>query len=232
MASIKRFIKAIRDYYGKGQVGDIAFLKTQILGISAAPEFLTQLEDLAGYAPAIDLEALSQLPEGTLGHAYARHMQKNKIHPLVISPDLQEDAKQDPFALRYTATHDMFHILLEFDTSYAGEMGVLAFTVAQNYSKFLNAYMPFAKSVYPWIFSAQKEAILANLSKGDVLGKQAECLLLYRFEDNWARPISDIRAELELVLEESDSPSTTAPDLVGKVVGSIAKGQAQHTLAA
>ncbi|NJR55395.1 MAG: hypothetical protein HC768_12995 [Acaryochloris sp. CRU_2_0] len=126
----------------------------------------------------------------------------------------------------------MFHILLEFDTSYAGEMGVLAFTVAQNYSKFLNAYMPFAKSVYPWIFSAQKEAILANLSKGDVLGKQAECLLLYRFEDNWARPISDIRAELELVLEESDSPSTTAPDLVGKVVGSIAKGQAQHTLAA
>lgn len=232
MASFKRFIKALQDYYGKGQVGDIAFLKTQILGISATPEFLARLEDLTGYSPAIDLDALSQLPGGTLGYAYAQHMQKNKIHPLVISPDLQEEAKQDPFALRYTATHDMFHILLGFDTSYAGEMGVLAFTVAQNYSKFLNAYMPFAKSVYPWIFSAQKEAILANFSRGEALGKQAECLLLYRFEDNWARPISDIRAELGLVLQESDSPSEMTSERIDEVVGGLAKGQAQQTIVA
>ncbi|NJN23330.1 MAG: hypothetical protein HC810_01565 [Acaryochloridaceae cyanobacterium RL_2_7] len=108
-----------------------------------------RLQELAGYFPAVDLEALRQLPEGTLGHAYAQHMQENGIYPLVISPDLQAEAHQDPFALRYTATHDIFHVLLGFDTSYAGEMGVFAFTVAQNYSQFLNAYMPFAKQFIP-----------------------------------------------------------------------------------
>ncbi|MGB7413010.1 MAG: Coq4 family protein [Thermosynechococcaceae cyanobacterium] len=224
MASIKRFIKAIRDYYGEGQAGDIAFLKTQLLGLSAAPELLTQLEDLVGYAPESDLEALSQLPEGTLGHAYAQHMLKNGIHPLVISSDLQAEANQDPFALRYTATHDMFHILLGFDTSYAGEMGVAAFTAAQSYSKFFNAYMPVAKRLYPLIFWGQRKAILANFSQGEWMGQQAECLLLYRFEDNWARPIADIRAELGLVLKESV--------LTNKAVGHTPESQAQQTLAA
>lgn len=202
MATIKRYIKAMKDYFTKGEVGDIAFLKFEVFGLGANPEVLALLKDFEGYYPTIDLEQLSQLPEGTLGYEYTQHMQKNGIQPLEISQDLREEADEHLFALRYTVTHDIFHILLGSDTSYAGEMGVFAFTIAQNYSKMMNSFEPLITSVYPLIFINQSKQMRANIRKGKALGKKAKCLLVSRFEDNWARPIADIRSDLGLVLED------------------------------
>ncbi|MGB3263882.1 MAG: Coq4 family protein [Microcoleus sp.] len=224
MANIKRFIKAIKDYYTSGQTGDIAFLKFEVFGMSANPAIVAQMQDLAGYYPSIDIEQLRQLPEGTLGYEYAQHMLKNGIQPLEISDDLQAEADRSPFALRYTVTHDIFHVLLGFDTSYAGEMGVAAFTIAQDYSKLLNAFGPVMTTLYPLIFRAQSQQMRANIRRGKALGKQAECLLSYRFEEDWARPIADIRAELGLILKESE--------FAGTQTGNAAKGQIQQTIAA
>jgi ubiquinone biosynthesis protein Coq4 len=202
MAKIKRYIKAIKDYFTKGEVGDIAFLKFEIFGLGANSKVLALLKDFEGYYPTIDLEKLSQLPIGTLGYEYAQHMHKCGIQPLEISQDLREEADSHLFALRYTVTHDIFHVLLGFDTSYAGEMGVFAFTIAQNYSKMINAFEPLVTSVYPLIFINQAKQMRGNIRKGKALGKKARCLLTYRFEDNWARAIEDIRNELELVLKD------------------------------
>lgn len=104
--------------------------------------------------------------------------------------------------MRYTVTHDIFHVLLGFDTSYAGEMGVFAFTIAQNYSKMINAFEPLVTSLYPLFFINQSQQMRANVRKGKALGKKARCLLTYRFENNWARAIADIRNELGLILED------------------------------
>ena len=201
MATFRRFIKAIKDYYQNGEAGDIAFLKIELLRIAGNPDVMVQLQDVTGYYPTVDLEKLFRLPEGTLGYEYAQHMKKYNIHPLEISPDLIEAAKANPFALRFTATHDIFHILLGFDTTYAGEVGVLGFMIGQGYSKFLNAYEPLVRHLYPLIFRSQAKQIRANLKRGKALGEQAQCLLAYRFEENWSRPIEDIRAELGLVLK-------------------------------
>jgi len=201
MATVKRFIKAINDYYRHGEAGDIAYLKIELLRIGSNTDLLAQLQDVANYYPTIDLKELSGLPEGTLGYEYAQHMRRNNIHPLVISPDLIEAAKANPFALRFTATHDIFHILLGFDTTYAGEVGVLGFMIGQGYSKFLQVYEPIVRHFYPFILRSQAQQIRANLTRGKALGEQARCLLVYRFEDNWSRPIEDIRAELGLVLD-------------------------------
>ena len=217
MATLRRFIKAIKDYYQHGEAGDIAYLKIELLRIGGNADLLAQLQDVADYYPTIDLEELSKLPEGTLGYEYAQHMNQNNIHPLVISPDLIEAAKANPFALRFTATHDIFHILLGFDTTYAGEVGVLGFTIAQGYSKFLQAYEPIVKHLYPLILRSQAQRIRANLDRGKALGEQAKCLLVYRFEDNWSRPIDDIRAELGLVLESQQFDADTnerSPEIV------------------
>ncbi|MGD2180862.1 Coq4 family protein [Lusitaniella coriacea] len=220
MATVRRFIKAIKDYYQKGETGDIAYLKIELLRIGSNTDLLAQLQDIADYYPTIDLEELSQLPEGTLGYEYAQHMKRNNIHPLVISSDLIEAAKANPFALRFTATHDIFHILLGFDTTYAGEVGVLGFMIGQGYSKFLQAYEPVVKHFYPFILRSQAQQIRANLDRGKALGEQAKCLLAYRFEDNWSRPIEDIRAELRLVLKsqqfdaESGNTSDRSPEIV------------------
>jgi ubiquinone biosynthesis protein Coq4 len=202
MAKFKRFIRAIQDYYQQGEAGDIAYLKIELLRIGGSPELLAQLKGLKDYYPVVNLEELAQLPEGTLGYEYAQHMNQNNIHPLRISDDLIEAARANPFALRFTATHDIFHVLLGFDTSYAGEVGVLGFTIGQGYSKFLNAYEPIVRHLYPLMFRSQAQKMRTNLAQGKAIGEQAECLLVYPFELNWSRPIEDIRAELGLVLDK------------------------------
>ena len=203
MPSIKRYSQALKDYFTKGEAGDAAFGEIKFYGIGLNPALRNQLQNFVGYYTKIDLEELSQLPEGTLGYEYARHMKQNNIQPLQISPDLKEEANRSPFALRYTVTHDIFHILLGFDTSYAGEMGVFGFTVGQNYSKMLKIVEPLILLLFCVIRPFQIKKIWSCDRVGKELGKQAECLLIYRFEDNWARPIDDIRAELGLTLKDT-----------------------------
>jgi ubiquinone biosynthesis protein Coq4 len=198
--NIKRYVQALKDYFIEGKAGDAAFGEIKFYGIGLNPFLRNQLQDFVGYYPKIDLEKLAQLPEGTLGYEYAQHMKQHNIQPLEISPDLREEADRSPFALRYTVTHDIFHILLGFDTSYAGEMGVFGFTVGQNYSKMLKVVEPLILLLFCVIRPFQIEKIWSCDRLGKVLGKQADCLLNYRFEENWARPINDVRAELGLFL--------------------------------
>ena len=202
MPSIKRYAEALKDYFTKGEAGDAAFVEIEFYGIGANPDLIDKLQDFVGYYPSIDLEELSQLPEGTLGYEYAQHMKRHKIQPLEISPDLKEEADSQPFALRYTLTHDIFHVLLGFDTTYAGEMGVFGFTVGQNYSKMLKVVEPVILLIFCLIAPTKIKRIWESDRLGKALGKQAECLIIYSFEDNWSRPIDDIRAELGLVLKD------------------------------
>lgn len=143
-------------------------------------------------------------------------MKRHKIQPLEISPDLKEEADSHPFALRYTVTHDIFHILLGFDTTYAGEMGVFGFTVGQNYSKMLKVVEPIILLIFCLIAPTKIKKIWESDRLGKALGKQARCLLVYPFEDNWTRPIDDIRAELKLVLR--DKQSNTKPESTRTVI--------------
>ena len=202
MTTFRRFIKALKDYYQKGEAGDIAYLKIELLRIEGNSDLLARLQNVTDYYPKLNLEELGQLPEGTLGYEYAQHMKKHHIQPLEISRDLIEAAKTNPFALRFVATHDIFHILLGFDTTYAGEIGVLGFTIGQNYSRFLNTYETIVKHFYPLVFRSQAKQIRSNLSRGKAMGEKAQCLLAYPFETNWSRPIEEIRTELGLVLED------------------------------
>lgn len=123
---------------------------------------------------------------------------KNQLKPLSISPELEDIAKRNLFALRYLVTHDIFHVLLDFDTTYAGEIGVLAFAATQNYSKSLQIGLWLAKLLYPILAPRQIKGIFANLAKGRELGKKADFLLGYRFEEHWEEPIEDVRKRLGL----------------------------------
>jgi ubiquinone biosynthesis protein Coq4 len=113
--------------------------------------------------------------------------------------------------------------LLGFDTSYPGEMGVFAFTVGQNYTKMLNIVYRLVLLIFLIIKPTQIKKTLADNRRGKALGKQAECLLVYRFEENWARPIDDIRSELGLVLKS---------ELDEEIGGAIDQGQSQGNIAA
>lgn len=83
--------------------------------------------------------------EGLFGREYVRHLQSKNLKLFNVSSHLKEMADRNIFALRYAVTHDIFHVLLGFDPSYAGEIGVLAFAAEQNYSQSLKISLLFAR---------------------------------------------------------------------------------------
>ncbi|MBG1240511.1 Coq4 family protein [Nostoc sp. NZL] len=191
-------LQAIMAYKNSGNLGDIAILKSEFFGAKVSPIVASKLQPVAGYYPVIDLNQLSQYPQGSFGREYANHMRINQLKPLNISPELEDIAKRNLFALRYLVTHDIFHVLLDFDTTYAGEIGVLAFAATQNYSKSLQIGLWLARLLYPILAPQQTKAIFVNLAKGRELGKKADFMLGYRFEDHWEEPIEDVRKRLGL----------------------------------
>ena len=208
MSSIGRYIRAIRDYFTKGETGDAAFIEFEVYGIGINSDLAAKLKQLDCLAPVVDTAKLVQLPQETLGYQYARHLKQNQIQPLEISPDLEAEAANNPFALRFTATHDLFHVLLGFDTTYAGETGVFSFAVAQNYSAMLRIIEPIALSVVCLARPHKILQIWKCYRLGKRLGKQAKCLLVYPFEKDWARPLAEVRADLGLttLTEEPHHP--------------------------
>jgi ubiquinone biosynthesis protein Coq4 len=187
--------------YKSGNMGDFAILKADAFGSKVDPDVESKLQQIVGYHPPIDLEKLSQYPQGSFGWEYAHHMKTNHLKPFNISPEHEDIAKRNVFALRYVVIHDILHVLLGFDTSYAGEIGVLAFAAEQNYSPSLKVGLKIAKVFAPILFPAQTKAIFANLRKGQELGKKAKFLLGIRFEEYWERPLSEVKAELGLTTQ-------------------------------
>ncbi len=171
--------------YKSGNLGDAAILKADAFGSKVNPEVESKLQQVVGYHPPIDLEKLSQYPKGSFGWEYAHHMKVNHLKPFNVSPELEDIAKSNVFALRYAVTHDIFHVLLGFDTSYAGEIGVLAFAAEQNYSPSLVTSLRIARVLYPILAPSQIKAIFASLRKGQELGNKAKFLLGIRFEEYW-----------------------------------------------
>ncbi len=191
-------VKAALSYKNSQDFGDFAILKSDILGAKVSPQVVDKLQNVVGYYPQIDLNKLIEYPEGSFGREYAEHMKRNNLQTLNISPELDDVAQRNVFALRYVITHDIFHVLLGFDTSYAGEIGVLAFAAAQNYSKSLKVSFWFAKILYPIIAPQQIKAIVANQLKGQELAINAEFLLGYRFEEHWNEALGKVREDLGL----------------------------------
>ena len=182
-------------------LGDLAILKADALGAQATLQAISQLHDVVGYYPPIDLDFLITLPQGSFGYEYARHMHVNNLEPFNVSPELDTLAKQNVFALRYAVTHDIFHVLLGFDTSFAGEMGVLAFAVAQNYSHSQRIGLWIANFLYPLLAPQQTAQIFKNRNEGLVVGHQTNFMLGYRYEEMWQLPLSEVKRKVGLPVD-------------------------------
>lgn len=189
-------------------LGDYALLKADAFGAKVNPAVESKLQQVVGYYPPIDLEKLIHYPKGSFGYEYAHHMKENHLKPFNVSPELEEIAKRNVFSLRYAVTHDIFHVLLGFDTSYAGEIGVLAFAAEQNYSPLLKVSLALAKVIYPVLAPKQLKDIFTNVRKGQELGKKAKFLLGVRFEEYWDRPLNEVKAELGLTTEPARLTTT------------------------
>jgi len=188
-----------RRFKRDGNPGDFAVLKADAFSSKPSPEVEEKLASFAGLPPEIDLDALARLPEGTFGRAYARFMTENALKPFSVSADLAPIAARNVMAVRYATTHDMFHVLLGFDTSWAGEMGVLSFAAAQRYHRQFRIGRAIATILYPILSPLTLRSILRAKRQGSALGRQGVFLLAEPLETRWEMPLATLRRQLTLI---------------------------------
>lgn len=144
----------------------------------------------------IDLDALAALPAGTLGHAYATFMRAHGLTPDVFD-GRPADVRDDRAAYvmqRLRQTHDLWHVVTNAETDPAGEVALQAFTYAQMRapSSGILAALGTLRSL------RYTRDVVRDVIDMYRLGKQAEPLAVFPWEDHWATPIVDVRRMLAL----------------------------------
>ncbi|HEY9609329.1 Coq4 family protein [Allocoleopsis sp.] len=152
-----------------------------------------QAAHLANTPVSINIPELLELPEFTLGGAYARHIVNQGFDPeaFMSSSDSPENWVEQRMAL----SHDVYHIITGFDGSPMGEFGLAGFCFVQFWD-LLNA---FVLSFLPLqIASNFKQApqLFGSLIKGFIMGMKSKPIFAYQFEANWNKPVSEVRQEL------------------------------------
>lgn len=96
------------------------------------------------------------------------------------------------------ATHDFIHLVTGFDTSWPGDIGVLAATVEQAFAPRGAMQLRLARVVYFLRAFRHRAELRLNLRVGREIGAAAENLLAYRYEDNLEENLDVIRKELRI----------------------------------
>lgn len=185
--------------YRQGLRGEAAVLKAAAFGATAYPELESRLRGLSEPFPTIDLDALRRLPAGTFGHAYATFMDANHLTPLSVSRELAAElSERSVLAVRYPIVHDAFHVLLGFDTSLAGELGVWSFVSAQHYGHAYDRAATLGRLFYPLVAPWQWRRLRASDARGQRLAERAVCLIEQAIQRYWQDPLSDVRRRFQL----------------------------------
>jgi ubiquinone biosynthesis protein Coq4 len=144
-------------------------------------------------ASTLDFGALAALPEGTLGQAYARFMREHGITPDIFTCE----GKLTPeayFIKRMRQTHDLWHTVTGADTDVAGELELQAFTFAQVRAP--SQLIVVLGGALRALFLLPRA--LPGIVRGFFRGLFARSLTAVPWEDLWATPIAEVRAQLRL----------------------------------
>jgi ubiquinone biosynthesis protein Coq4 len=136
---------------------------------------------------------LAKLPEGSLGHEYARFLKKHAITDDFF-PTRPIRGVNDYFSARIRQTHDIWHVLTGFDPSPFGELGMIATYLAQVPSPF-PLYVLIAGFLMALKLgkSEQTGKLMDALIRGYTLGKEAKPLWGEPWEDYWSEQVEDLR---------------------------------------
>ena len=147
----------------------------------------------------VDVDALEELPVGTLGHEFARFLRGHGFQAGDIHPDPNvTDADADYAVNHLRETHDLWHTVTGFGVDVAGELGLQAFYLAQ------------IRGPVPLILLAggllnglrQGPAEVARrmdlIASGWRMGREARPLFGVDWAARWDEPLDDLRTELAL----------------------------------
>ena len=143
----------------------------------------------------VDLQALSELPEGSLGQVFAEHMLGRGLDPAALP--LLEGQSEDEYVLAHLyESHDVWHVVASFDTDVKGELGLQAFNLAQ-FQGYVGLLILSAGLLNTLIFAKDEaSARMEEIARGWWLGRRVKSFLGVPWADWWSRPIEDVRADL------------------------------------
>jgi ubiquinone biosynthesis protein Coq4 len=199
-----------------GHPGDTAAYKAAALETYAYGDLDQRLANLANPLPEITLDQLQSKPTGSFGYTLAEFLAYHDIQPLTLSPRTRTELQtSSPLAIRYPILHDAFHVLLGFDTSLAGELGVWSFVAAQHYSPAFDR----AASVGHWVTRLltpwQWQRLRTYEQTGKAMGRQALCVIAQPLEEYWGMALEEVRLRFSLPMggwtEFQTLPSSLIP---------------------
>ena len=143
----------------------------------------------------VDLPALSRLPAGTLGRAFAEHLLANGLDPASI-PTLPAQTDVDYLRAHFYETHDVWHAVTGFGADPAGELGLQAFYAAQTPSNLSTLLISIGLLNTAFFAREDRDRRFEAIARGWTMGKRATRLFGMRWDRLWTRPVSDVRAQL------------------------------------
>ena len=138
-------------------------------------------------------------------------MDANGLRPFLVSRHAADALwPEHTLEVRYPLFHDAFHVLLGFDTSLPGELGVWSFVAAQRYSRAYDRAGRWGRLVYPLVAPRQRGALRAAAERGRRLAAIAPCLIAEPLDRYWGEPLTAVRARFGLG-GAADAASTACP---------------------
>lgn len=168
-------------------------LCTELAATDEGRALLAERPSLQG--STIDLTALAQLPEGTLGRAFARYFEANGIKPFESPYEVRNDT--DFLVKWYRETHDLHHVLTGYGTDALGEMELQAFMAGNLGLRTSVLILGFAAVLRPhglppiWRYSDRLKAAYER-------GRKAERLIRARYEQLFETPVEVVRERLRI----------------------------------
>ena len=142
----------------------------------------------------VDLSALLELPQHTLGYAYSAFLTSRGLTPEVFVPPREvHDERLRYIAQRLRQTHDLWHVVTGYDTDVQGEIELQAFTYGQ-------LRTPFAFFVaLGGVLKARNGGRLSlarRVLRAYRRGRAAKPFSYRAWERRFESPIADVRREL------------------------------------
>jgi ubiquinone biosynthesis protein COQ4 len=203
-----------------GVFGDAKAVRLTVNRLESDPSIRAMINEGYLAREKYDIDALARLPEGTLGYSYARFIKHFDLKVDYAPPvDETKDSTLNYIRKRGRQTHDLWHVALGYRPDQLGEMKICAFYVRQIYSP-LNALLLAVGLIVvvvrkPHAMHLLMDAIMTGWQDGAVAKRQ---LFGVRWEDNWARPIADLRAELGITVREEPWEQVTQAALETKAI--------------
>ncbi len=157
----------------------------------------------------VDLVELRTLPRGTLGREYAEHMTANGLDPASI-PTLPSTDRLSFLRAHLYETHDVWHVVAGFGTTWQGEIGLQAFYLAQipgPLSAMLLAVGALRIGIYDM---GSRDAVMNEVVRGWTMGKRAKPLFGVRWDEHWSTDLALVRERLDISVASPTVDASTS----------------------